>query len=244
MRILILISCLLVAACDIPGLDSGTGGGPSRTYSVSAFTGLTLAGPYDVVVTVGSTHAVRSEGDPQVLDHLTVRVEDGELWIGSERDGFLNDGDRGNAVVRVTVPRLESVTVGGSGDIRIDKMEGQSFEGRIGGSGDLQIGALAVRDAEFSIAGSGDLKVAGKTDQTQFKIAGSGDIDAETLQSRTAAISIAGSGSVAAHASESASISTSDRETRRSRALPDAESAILEQARRNAAPSAQSVPFA
>ena len=207
MRIPFLTSCLLLAACDIPGLDSNTGTGPSRTYSVSAFTGLTLAGPYDVIVTEGPTHAVRSEGDPQLLDRLTVRVEDGELWIGSGRDGFVNLGDRGNAVVHVTVPRLESVTVGGSGDIRIDKIEGQSFEGTIGGSGDLEIDSLAVRDAEFSIAGSGDLKVAGKTDQSQFKIAGSGDIDADSLLSRTAAVSIAGSGSVAANASEMASIS-------------------------------------
>lgn len=206
MRLVALIPCLLLAACDVPGLDSQSQGGPSRTYSVTAFTGLTLAGPYNVIVTEGPNHAVRAEGDPQVLDRLTIRVEDGELWISSKGDGFLTQR-ADSAVVHVTVPRLESVAVGGSGDIRIDKMQGTSFEGTIGGSGDLQIDGLAVGNAEFRIAGSGDLKVAGKTDRSQFKIAGSGDIDAGALQNRTAAVSIAGSGSVTAHASESASIS-------------------------------------
>lgn len=207
MRLFLLTPCLLLAGCDVADLGGDGGGGPKRNYSVSAFSGLTLAGPYDVVVMQGPRHAVRAEGEPRVLDRLTVRVEDGELWIGTRREGFFNAGGAGKAVVYVTVPKLESVAVGGSGDIRIDKIESRSFEGTIGGSGDLQIDALAARDAEFTIAGSGDLKVGGKVEKSQFKIAGSGDIDAEAFESRTTSISIAGSGSVAANASDSASIS-------------------------------------
>jgi hypothetical protein len=206
MRILLLASCLLLSACDRIGLDRNSDGGPNRSYSISAFTGLTVAGPHDVIVTYGPTHSVRAEGDPDILDRLTINSEDGELWVGARRDSMFNTGG-GKAVVYVTVPRLESATIGGSGDLRIDRTESPSFEGTIGGSGNLQIGALTSRNAKFTIAGSGDLKVKGATDQGEFRIAGSGDVQAAEFKSRTAAISIAGSGSVTAQATESATIS-------------------------------------
>src|SRR5688500_977100 len=110
-----LAPCLLLAACNnIPGLGSKGGSGSNHSFSVSAFAGLTRAGPYDVVVTQGNTHAVRAEGDPDALDKLSVRTEDGELWIGSDRSGIAF-GNSGKVVVHVTVPRLDSITVGGSG---------------------------------------------------------------------------------------------------------------------------------
>jgi len=208
MRILLLASAvLLLAACNIFDPGGNGGSGPTRSYSVSAFTGVTLAGPYNVVVAYGSTHAVRAEGDPQALDRLTIRTEDGELWIGEGRGGLLTSSDAGKIIVHVTVPRLESATIGGSGDIRIDKATSPSFEGTIGGSGNLQIETLTVRNAKFTIAGSGNLKAGGTTGHGEFRIAGSGDVDAHQLRSRTAAVSIAGSGSVKAYASESANIS-------------------------------------
>jgi len=206
MRIMLLASCLLLTACDRLGLGGNEEGGPKRSYSVSAFTGLTVAGPHDVIVTYGPAHAVRAEGDPQVLDGLMINSEDGELWIGNRRGGMFNTAS-GKAVVYVTVPRLESATIAGSGDLRIDRTESTSFEGTIGGAGNLQIDELTSRNARFSIAGAGDLKVKGTTDQSEFRIAGSGDVNAAEFKSRTAAVSIAGSGSVTAYASERASVS-------------------------------------
>lgn len=206
MRILLLSACLLLPACNMSSVLGRSDGGPTRDYSVSAFTGVTLAGPYDVVVTKGRNFVVHAEGDPKVLDRMTVSVQDGELWIG-KREGFMSMGGHKKATVYVTVPQLDTATVAGSGNIRIDKIGGQSFEGTVGGSGNLEIDALTVRSAEFSIAGSGDLKVGGKIEDGTFKIAGSGDVDASGLQSRNATITIAGSGSALANASDKAAIS-------------------------------------
>jgi hypothetical protein len=194
----------MLSACNVSDLLGRSDDSPARDFSVSAFTGVTLAGPYDVIVTKGPNYVVHAEGDPKVLDRLSINVQDGELWIG-RREGFA--GGRGKATVYVTVPRLESVMIGGSGDIRIDKIEGQSFEGTVGGSGNLQIDSLNVRTAEFSIAGTGNLKVGGKSRESTFKIAGTGDVDAASLESRSAIITIAGSGSAMARASDSATIS-------------------------------------
>jgi hypothetical protein len=206
MRALLLSASLLLPACNASSVLDGSDSGPTRDFSVSAFTGLTLAGPYDVVVTQGRNFVVHAEGDPKVLDRITVTVQDGELWIG-KRGGFMSGGSHRKATVYVTVPQLESATIAGSGDMRIDKIQGASFAGTVGGSGNLQINALNVRSAEFSIAGSGDLKVGGKAQDGKFKIAGSGDVDASGLQSRTATVTIAGSGSAIASASDTATIS-------------------------------------
>ena len=55
----------------------------------------------------------------------------------------------------VTVPRLSSAEIAGSGDISVDKVSGDSFEGGIAGSGNLRIGQGEVKRLKDGIAGSG-----------------------------------------------------------------------------------------
>src|SRR3546814_18890198 len=79
---------------------------------------------------------------------------------------------RGHPVtVYVTTPSLAAASIGGSGDMRIDTVQGKAFAASIGGSGDMDIAALRVDDASFSIAGSGTIKAvgaAGKTDVSEI----------------------------------------------------------------------------
>jgi hypothetical protein len=210
MRNLLLSASLLLGACNSAAWGGGgdTNEGSSRTYSVDAFTGVNLAGPYDVVVTQGPSVLVRAEGDSRALDRLDIRVRNGELWIGTKRRSSLSfSNPRPNATIYVTAPTLDRATLSGSGDMSLDKIGGESFQAMLSGSGDLKLGTLQVRKGDFSIAGSGDLIVAGVSDHSSLSIAGSGDIDAARLTSRTASVMIAGSGNVSTHASESASVS-------------------------------------
>lgn len=212
MRIILLGAILLLAACgggsgSTEEASDATGSGGTRDFAVPTFTAITLAGAHDVIVTQGQDRSVRAEGDPKTLDRLMIRVRDGQLWIGERRGNEFGLRRRGKAVIYVTVPTLTRASIGGSGDLKIDKAEGESFAGSIGGSGDLQIDALRTRQAEFSIAGSGSIKVAGSTDETHVSIAGSGSVDSGALESRNAVLSIAGSGSATARASASATVS-------------------------------------
>jgi hypothetical protein len=206
-----LTAVLLLGACNMNANahDDGNHQNVRRDFQVGAFQKVSLEGSHDVVVTVGGAPSVRAEGDKALVDRLDIRVENGELKVGTKHEGgwFHFDHDRLGVVVHVTVPNLSGASIEVSGDIRIDKVEGAAFTGAIAGSGDMDIAALRVGHAGFSIAGSGGITAKGAADSSNISIAGSGDVDAQGLTVKTTSISVMGSGDVRANASESADVS-------------------------------------
>ena len=209
---LILGSLLALGACnssDAQEPEESAGPTIRRDYQVGGFDRIALAGRHDVIVTVGGPPSVRAEGDAKLIERLEIKVEGGELGIGSKEKKWSMGlkGHRGKVTIHVTVPALTGAQIAGSGDIRIDKVAGDSFKGGIGGSGTLQIGSLQVKDVQFAIGGSGDIRAAGTAQTANASIGGSGNLSLEQLEIRRANVSIAGSGDVRARATETAEIS-------------------------------------
>lgn len=205
MRLAILGAAALLGACT----SNAKEGGEARTqrdFPVPAFDRVTLAGSHDVVVSVGGASAVRAEGDAEALDRLEVRVEDGHLRIGSRgRGGWTWSGHR-RVTVYVTAPALAGAAVTGSGDMRVDRVEGPSFDGAVTGSGDLEVGAVRVGRASFSVTGSGNLRAAGSAEQARVSVTGSGDADLVGLDSRSAEVRVMGSGDASLRATQTAAV--------------------------------------
>lgn len=207
---IILGSVLILSACDFSAgaREPGNSGPQARKeFAVGAFDRLAVAGSPDVVVTVGGAPSVRAEGSQKMIDRLDIRVENGALKIGTRKNNnsFIHRG--GRLTIYVTAPSLTAAQVMGSGGIRIDKVEGQSFASAIAGSGELDIASLKVGEASFSIAGSGTVRAAGTAQSANVSVAGSGDAGLERLEARRAKVSVAGSGDVRARAMETAEIS-------------------------------------
>lgn len=207
---MIAASVLVLAACNMAAgareAEGDGGGSDRRDFAVGAFDRVSLLGAQDVVVTLGGAPSVRAEGNAAALDRLEVTVEGGELRIGHRRDRPFS-GNSGKATVHVTVPSLSGASIKGSGNMRIDRVEGADFDAGIAGSGDLEVGAMQVGTARVSIAGSGAIRAAGRAEQTEISVDGSGEVALARLQAKRAKVSIAGSGDVAAYASESADVS-------------------------------------
>ena len=174
-----------------------------RDFQVGAFHGVSLEGSSDVIVTVGGAPSVHAEGDSEMLERLDVRVENGVLKIGTRREGWFSGmRHRGGVTVHVGAPSLDRADIAGSGDMRVDRAQAETFHGSIAGSGDLEIGNLRARSAKFSIAGSGSITAVGQAEQAEVEIAGSGDMHLDGLQTRRTEVSVAGSGDISVHASE------------------------------------------
>lgn len=212
----ILMSTLALAACTIGAnaqeSSDARDAGPvtQRSYQLTGFDAVGSGGSQDVIVTVGGAYSVRAEGVAEALDRLEIEVEDGTLKIGNKRGSHWNRGWSGNrpkTTVFVTLPAIRSAAVAGSGDMRVDRVQGDRFQASVAGSGDLEIGQIQATETKFSVAGSGNIKAAGTAQTSSILIAGSGDIDAGGVQVRTASASIAGSGNIRIHASETANIS-------------------------------------
>lgn len=206
-RALILVPVLLLGGCNMAfGGESHARG--SKTFQVGNFDKIALAGSADVEVRTGAALSVRAEGDEKRLERLEVIVENGALQIRQKQGNWgFSWGHHGALKVFVTVPALSGASVSGSGDMRIDKVAGNRFEGSIAGSGDMAVAQMQVAEAAFNIAGSGGVSVNGKSGKTSFSTAGSGDIRAGGLESGTLSVSVMGSGDVQAHAVQSAEVS-------------------------------------
>jgi hypothetical protein len=169
-----------------PGIP-GTGTGNARSYPVSDFNSVTLAGSDNIDVRVGTAYSVRAEGPGELLEKLRVRKDGDKLTI-DRRGNSWGGGDRSLRIF-VTLPRLTAATIAGSGDMGVD---------RVAGSGTLRIAGGTVDSLVLTTAGSGDISAAGTAKSLKLLGAGSGDIDAAKVAATTADVSMAGSGNVTA----------------------------------------------
>ncbi len=206
--IILLSSVLLLGACHAGGSAEGTGPTAQRGFEVGAFDRIALAGSHDVIVTVGGAPSVRAEGDAEALERLEIGVEGGQLRIGNRGNSGWSwfGGHRRGITVHVTVPALAGASIAGSGDMRIDRVEGPRFAAAITGSGDMDIANLRVGEASFSVTGSGGIAAAGSAQRSSASVTGSGDLDLGRLEAANATIALAGSGDISLRATETAAI--------------------------------------
>lgn len=210
MRLLLIAAMLPITACHASWEKDGPaaqakGSGASRSYDAAGFTGVDLRGSDDVDVKSGANFSVTAEGDPKILDQLEIKVVDGTLRVGRKWNTSFNGDDHG-AKVHVVMPKLNLASVSGSGNLTVDRAEGD-FTGSIAGSGNLDIAALNAGAAKLSVAGSGDMTLAGTVSKLTASIAGSGDIDGKKLVANGASISIVGSGNLSGVVKGGASVS-------------------------------------
>jgi hypothetical protein len=206
-RILALAAlAVALSACSSFALGSwdlvrGNGDVRLESRDVAPFTAIENAGSGLVRLMVGPVRQVTVEADANILPHVQTEVRGGVLVLRTEPGVSINPT---RLVFRVTAPRLEAVTVAGSGDVRFEKttLVGQRLAIAIDGSGDVEA-AVEVEEVAVEIRGSGDVTLAGTATSARFEIYGSGAIDAERLPVADARAVIRGSGSVTLEAARS-----------------------------------------
>lgn len=202
----------MVAASALAACNTSRGGEPGptvqRSFEVGNFDRIEVAGPYEVEVRTGGQPSVRVSGAQRDVERMNVEVRDGKLVIHPQKRTMSFGWSRHNKVsVAVTVPALRGADIAGSGDISVDKVAGDAFQGVVAGSGGIRLGQVDARQLKLAIAGSGGIEAkAGRAASAEYEIAGSGGIEAGGVVAETASIDIAGSGNVRANATRSAMV--------------------------------------
>lgn len=174
-----------------------TGPATTRSFAVGSFNAVSLDGSDNVRVIRGPAMSVTATGPKRVLDLLDIRVDRNTLKIDrkSQRMSWSWDSD-GGAVITVTMPAITAASVGGSGNMAVDRADGDNFSAAVEGSGNLKIASVSVKRAQLAAEGSGSLTIAGTAIDTAMAAEGSGNIDARGLASEQATIAAEGSGDV------------------------------------------------
>ncbi|MDJ0978456.1 MAG: head GIN domain-containing protein [Erythrobacter sp.] len=193
-RSLVGAAALIASSAGLSGcvnLDTGFGGEPLADLdtSGSAPTEIALAGPDNLILTVGDALDIQVEGDSDAVDDLRFKRSDESLAVG--REGSAD----GTATVRITMPPPREISLAGSGSIDSEALADKA-EINIAGSGAVIVAEVDAADLEVSSAGSGSLTASGTVADLEISIVGSGDVDFSKLKAENVEISIAGSGDV------------------------------------------------
>jgi Putative auto-transporter adhesin, head GIN domain len=165
-----------------------------QTRSVGTFHRIVLRGSANVVVHHGSGRTLTVAGGSARVNRVLTRVESGTLIV-SERDSHNTlDLSGDNLTVSVSTPRVDAVTIDGSGDVSLPDLRGGPLQVRIDGSGDVDgRGRLDALDA--AVDGSGDITMGDvRIQSAKVNVSGSGDADVHPVRALDAVVS--GSGDV------------------------------------------------
>lgn len=179
----------------------------SLVYQLADFAEVTSVGSHDVIITQGEAFSVRAEGPSNRIDDLEAVVEDGRLVIQPREGGpKIRLTGHDDVTFHVTMPQVTQITLAGSGDVTVDRVQGASFAALVEGSGQIEINDAAVGQADLRVTGSGDLVVSGTASETRITVEGSGEVDADGLSTTTGTITITGSGEAALDVSDQAEV--------------------------------------
>jgi hypothetical protein len=158
----------------------GSGNVVTRTREVEPFTRVSGHGSTDLEIDVGpARQSVVVDAEDNIAPLIETTVRDGTLSISARGAYSSHHGP----TVRISVPRLDSVALNGSGDAKIEGARGS--------------------DLELSTFGSGDITAAGEVDRLTYSSSGSGDGRFGGLHAREAIVRLRGSGDVHVYATES-----------------------------------------
>ncbi|MBT1702137.1 head GIN domain-containing protein [Chryseosolibacter indicus] len=193
----------LIILVALVGLTTSVFAQNRETRSVASFTKVAFRFPGKLYLKQGSSQKVELEGENDVLKEVETKVEDNKLIIGKE--GKWSDwkfGSDDKITVYITIPTIEGVSVGGSGDvIGQGKITGNDFDLKVSGSGSLQLDIDAKGEVEADVSGSGDIDLKGKCRSFESSVSGSGKVVLASAISERAEFAVSGSGKIQASGS-------------------------------------------
>jgi hypothetical protein len=171
-------------------VERGSGRKVTEQRDVGSFDRIESNIGADIMVSIGASQSVSLTYDDNLVGYVTTKVRGKKLVIESSR----SFSSSGNCQIKIVVPQLEEVTVGGSGKIEVVGLDTDRFSVQIDGSADVlasgEVGELAIEvngsgnvdtrdlvagEATVEINGSGDVSVMAR-DYLTASVNGSGDI--------------------------------------------------------------------
>jgi hypothetical protein len=207
MKMLLVCLFALISTESIAlGWETITGNGnlKKETRQASDYTAVSSSGSMNVHVTYGNSNTITVEADENLLPYIETSVEKGKLIIKTKK-GY-NLKSRQKMVVNVSLTKLTSLSLSGSGNINGDGAFSNTgkTEISISGSGNIKLGFDNISEIEASISGSGNMDLGGKNcNNITATISGSGNIDCSRVQVNDVFAKVSGSGNIKVNTTKS-----------------------------------------
>ena len=183
----------------------GSGRVVDDVRAVTGFNKVTVNGPVDVRIRAADVERVLVRADDNIAPLVETSLLGTTLVIGLRHGASYRT--RSKVEVQVQALKLDGVTLRGSGEIRVDRVDADVFEATMQGSGDINIDSLRAGTVAVAISGNGDVRAKGTAGTLGVVINGNGDVHFADLVARTVAVSINGNGDARVHATDDLQVS-------------------------------------
>lgn len=183
----LLLGLIATAAVAPAGHVGAQGEQKTETYDVEPFTSIQINGGGSATLTIGDTQSVTITGNSLIVDELDVKVDDGQLVVGSLLTSALDVTGLSDLTYEIVTPSIEEIHLSGTVDLDVASISDQpSLVIGLTTGAHLNIDAMAVD----SLTGKLDLDsravLAGTADTMQLEVNNNSELDATDLQVRSA----------------------------------------------------------
>lgn len=202
MRTLLIALVALLATWPFPA------GAATRNFGVNGFDRVRVDGPYKVSLTTGVAPFATASGTAAALDGVAVDVQGRTLIVhaSSRSWGGYPGRDPGPVEIRLGTHELSAAWLNGAGMLKIDRVEGLSFDVSVQGSGAIGIADADVDQLKVGVAGTGSAALAGRAGKMTALVRGISTLDAAQLVAKDATIGAEGPATVAAHVTNAVTV--------------------------------------
>ena len=179
-----------LALCVAGAGFAGDKNSVTKTYALSGFERIDIAGVYDLDVRVGPDFSITLTGHQKEMERVEASVREGVLYLtradGKRRWGV---GDDQEIEAEITLPSLNSLDVSGVVAGSIEGVDAEQFN--------------------IDLSGVGNISLEGECGVLYADVSGVGDLEAEELECASVFVEVSGVGSASVYARDKVSADVS-----------------------------------
>ena len=180
-----------------------------RNYSVSDFNSIETEIVGNIEILQSSRTTLSANGDKDLIDLLSVKVEDNKLKLSMEGKNKYKkwNNRRPRLTIYISTPQLSEIKSEGVGNIKLmEKFEINELKIDSEGVGNISAQHLTADFLKIKSEGVGNISMKGTVNNLEINTEGVGNINTEELKAKHARVISEGVGNVSCHASESVEI--------------------------------------
>lgn len=190
----------LIASAIFKETVTGSGKAATEDRQVGAVTDVTLSGIGNLTIRQGDTPGLSVTADDNLLPLIETETSGKKLSIRT-KSGF-NLKPTAPMTITLTVPKLERLSVSGTGNATTEKLTGENLTVKLSGAGNATLRDVTCKTLTISLSGAGNATITGSAEKATATISGAGEIDASGFKVAAAEVKVSGAGNASVWATD------------------------------------------
>ena len=178
----------------------GSGVPATEERDVSDVTEVSFSGIGEMTIVQGVVPSLNVTADDNVIPALETKVNGHKLIVQTRSRTSINPKTK--ITYTLTIPRLETVSVSGAGNVRTEKFVGEALTVKLSGAGNARLLDTNFKSLNVNVSGAGTATASGSTEKLTLRISGAGNVEAAALKTGAADVQISGAGNATVWATD------------------------------------------